>query len=115
MRFVVEISYCLKVEQTVDLACADFIFRIVHFAADTHAPGRDAKGQPHIDAYSDCCDQCIRDTEQVPENAADQNHFEQGRQDVKGNESQQKLNSVGAPVDKPVQCAGLSLKVKAYR
>ena len=72
MRFVVEISYCLKVEQTVDLACTGFIFRIVHFAPDAYAPGCDTEGQPYIDTYGDCGNQCIRDTVQVPENAADQ-------------------------------------------
>ena len=48
MGLIVEVAYCLKIEQRIYSPTADVVLGIIHFPPDTGAPGGNDKSQPDI-------------------------------------------------------------------
>ena len=112
MRLVAEILHRLEVEQAVDGLVLRVVVGVVHRPAEPDAPVGEAEGEPDVERHRHQRDACEAPVEQAPQDADDQQHFEQGRDDVEHRQAQHRLDPAGATLDRARQPAGLPIEVE---
>ena len=85
----------------------------VHLPAKLGAPLGDGYGEDDIAGDANEGDECIPDAEQRPQDAADEQDFQQCRQNVEQHEAEQEVDTLGAALDRPADGAGPPVEVEA--
>ena len=99
MRLIAKILHRLIVQQAVDGLGVGLLVGLVHGAAELDAPFGDRQGEGDIAGDGREGDQREPEIVQHPQDAADQQDFQDRRHDVEQHEVQQELDALGAALD----------------
>jgi hypothetical protein len=113
VAFVAEILDRLVVEQAVHCLGLRLAVRLVHYAAEAHAPVREDQRKAHIGGDRDEGDEREAPIEHRPQNAGHHQHLEDRGHDVEHGEAQHRLDPGGPALQRARQPAGLTVQMKA--
>ena len=85
---------------------------LVHPAAELGAPLGDRDGEDDVAGDADEGDERIPAPEQRPQDAADEQDFQQRRQNVEQHEAEEEVDALGAALDRPADGAGAPVEVE---
>ncbi len=115
VRLVGKVFDCLEIEEAVDRLGAGLAVALVHLAAKAHPPVGHQKGEADVEEDRRQGDGGELPIVEPPQDAAHQQHFEQGRQNVEQHERQQEIDAGGAALNRPREAPGAAFEVKAQR